>query len=148
MITLPRSPCSEGAILSSVSWSENYQAGHLCVVQNTWPSTVFFSRTGLPRGDLLGCHGSQPSRELPRPAQGRNGIPSVCQCKMEIQGQTLNFTGASPMLTIGVQLLRSRYKLVSRPVIDEGFSQAWLGLSEDDNKFLIKVWPLNILSRR
>ena len=28
MITLPRSPCSEGAILSSVSWSENYQAGH------------------------------------------------------------------------------------------------------------------------
>ena len=47
------------------------------------------------------------------------------------------------MLTPGVRLLRSRYKLVTGPVLDEGISQAWLGLNEDDNKFLIKVWPFD-----
>ena len=47
------------------------------------------------------------------------------------------------MLRIGGQLLRSRYKLVSGPILDEGISQAWLGLNEDDNKFLIKVWPFD-----
>ena len=47
------------------------------------------------------------------------------------------------MLTPGVRLLRSRYKLVTGPVLDEGISQAWLGLNEDDSKFLIKVWPFD-----
>ena len=47
------------------------------------------------------------------------------------------------MLKTGVRLLRSRYKLVAGPVLDETISQAWLGVDEDDNRFLIKVWPFN-----
>jgi hypothetical protein len=47
------------------------------------------------------------------------------------------------MLTPGVRLLRSRYKILAGPILDEGISQAWRGLSEDDNRFLIKVWPFD-----
>ena len=47
------------------------------------------------------------------------------------------------MLKTGVRLLRSRYKLLAGPVLDETISQAWLGLDEDDNRFLIKVWPFD-----
>ena len=45
------------------------------------------------------------------------------------------------MLTAGVRLLRARYKLTAGPILEEGVSQAWLGVNEDDSKFLIKVWP-------
>ena len=47
------------------------------------------------------------------------------------------------MLTTGVRLLRSRYKLVTGPILDDGISQAWLGLNEEDSTFLIKVWPFD-----
>ena len=47
------------------------------------------------------------------------------------------------MLTTGVQLLRSRYRLITGPILDDGASQAWLGIDEDDSKFLIKVWPFD-----
>jgi serine/threonine protein kinase len=47
------------------------------------------------------------------------------------------------MLKTGVRLLRSRYKLVAGPVLDETISQAWLGVDEDDSRFLIKVWPFD-----
>ena len=47
------------------------------------------------------------------------------------------------MLTTGVRLLRSRYKLVKGPILDDGISQAWLGLNEEDSTFLIKVWPFD-----
>ena len=47
------------------------------------------------------------------------------------------------MLNLGVRLLRSRYKLVTGPVLDESISQAWLAVDEDDSKFLIKTWPFD-----
>ena len=47
------------------------------------------------------------------------------------------------MLTTGIRLLRSRYKLVTGPILNDGISQAWLGVNEDDSKFLIKVWPFD-----
>ena len=47
------------------------------------------------------------------------------------------------MLTMGVRLLRSRYKLVTGPLLDNGISQAWLGVNEEDSTLLIKVWPFD-----
>ncbi len=45
------------------------------------------------------------------------------------------------MLAPGVRLLRSRYRLVAGPVLEDSISQAWIGTDEDDTKFIIKVWP-------
>jgi len=45
------------------------------------------------------------------------------------------------MLATGVHILRSRCRLVAGPVLDGQISQSWIGIDEDDNKFLVKVWP-------
>ena len=45
------------------------------------------------------------------------------------------------MLQSGVRLLRSRYTLLSELPHRDPVSQAWLGVDEDDNQFLIKAWP-------
>ena len=47
------------------------------------------------------------------------------------------------MLTTGVRLLRSRYKLVTGPIFDDGISQTWLGVNEEDSTILIKAWPFD-----
>lgn len=45
------------------------------------------------------------------------------------------------MLATGVHILRSRYRLVTGPVFNGEISQSWIGIDEDDNRFLVKVWP-------
>ena len=45
------------------------------------------------------------------------------------------------MLRPGVRLLRSRYTLLSELPHLDPLSQAWLGVDEEDNQFLIKAWP-------
>lgn len=47
------------------------------------------------------------------------------------------------MLKTGVALLGSRYKLMAGPILAEPISQSWLGVNEDDSKYLIKVWPFD-----
>ena len=47
------------------------------------------------------------------------------------------------MARIGDRLLRSRYTLLTGPLLDDGISQAWLGRNEEDSTFLIKLWPFD-----
>ena len=47
------------------------------------------------------------------------------------------------MPILGDRLLRSRYSLVEGPLHDDGISQAWLGVNEEDSAFLVKVWPFD-----
>lgn len=47
------------------------------------------------------------------------------------------------MINPGLKVLRSRYQLVSGPVVSDAAGQAWLGVDEDDSKYLIKLWPFD-----
>lgn len=43
------------------------------------------------------------------------------------------------MIASGLKLLRSRYQLVAGPLVQDTAAQAWLGIDEDDSKYLIKL---------
>src|SRR5882724_2764264 len=45
------------------------------------------------------------------------------------------------MINPGVRVLRSRYQLISGPVVRDEAGQAWLAVDDDDSKFLVKLWP-------
>jgi hypothetical protein len=45
------------------------------------------------------------------------------------------------MIAAGLKLLRSRYQLVSGPIVRDVVGQAWIGVDENDSKYLIKLWP-------
>src|SRR5712671_1944193 len=47
------------------------------------------------------------------------------------------------MIASGLKLLRSRYQLVSGPLVRDATAQAWLGVDSDDSKYLIKLWPFD-----
>ncbi len=47
------------------------------------------------------------------------------------------------MIRSGLKVLRSRYQLVSGPVVSDAAGQAWLGVDEDASKYLIKLWPFD-----
>ena len=44
------------------------------------------------------------------------------------------------MIRRGQKVLRSRYQLVSGPLGTDDAGQAWIGVDEDDAKYLIKIW--------
>src|SRR5262245_29943756 len=45
------------------------------------------------------------------------------------------------MISTGLKVLRSRYRLVSGPIVTDAASQAWIGVDENDSRYLIKLWP-------
>ena len=45
------------------------------------------------------------------------------------------------MIEAGLQILRSRYQLVSGPVESDLVGETWIGVDEDDSRHLIKLWP-------
>ncbi len=45
------------------------------------------------------------------------------------------------MISPGVQLLRSRYRVVEVPIVRDEISETWIGADEEDSEFLIKLWP-------
>jgi len=47
------------------------------------------------------------------------------------------------MIASGLKLLRSRYHLVAGPLVQDAAAQAWVGVDEDDSKYLIKLWPFD-----
>lgn len=47
------------------------------------------------------------------------------------------------MIAPGLKLLRSRYQLVAGPLVRDAAAQAWVGVDEDDSKYLIKLWPFH-----
>ena len=44
------------------------------------------------------------------------------------------------MIATGLRVLRSRYLLISRFPIQDGLGETWLGIDDDDDKYLIKLW--------
>lgn len=45
------------------------------------------------------------------------------------------------MIAKGGKLLRARYQLLAGPITRDDAGQAWLGIDEEDAKYLIKLWP-------
>jgi serine/threonine protein kinase len=45
------------------------------------------------------------------------------------------------MINPGVRVLRSRYQLISGPVVRDEAGQGWLAVDDDDSRFLVKLWP-------
>jgi len=47
------------------------------------------------------------------------------------------------MIAAGSWVLRSRYRLVSGPIVSDLAGQAWLGVDEDGSSYLIKLWAFD-----
>src|SRR3954462_15547840 len=45
-----------------------------------------------------------------------------------------------PMIRQGLKVLRSRYQLVSGPVFADAAGQTWIGVDDNDTRYLIKLW--------
>ena len=44
------------------------------------------------------------------------------------------------MIKLGIDLLRSKYRVVSGPITTDDAGQTWLGIDEDGTQYLIKIW--------
>ena len=44
------------------------------------------------------------------------------------------------MIKSGIDLLRSKYRVVSGPITTDDAGQTWLGIDEDGTQYLIKIW--------
>lgn len=45
------------------------------------------------------------------------------------------------MIAQGLKLLRSRYRLLAGPLVKDAVSQSWVGVDDEDSKYLLKLWP-------